>query len=214
MLKILKKHLTRLIMGVKHGKGLDKGKIKVAPAPDWQLAQMRVMMGRCPFRKDCRQDMAIDTGRVEYGALGYAGAQLKKVNKEGMPKKRVLVPIRTGVRREQNSKAATAIQAAFRRPTRDMRYRAALASPRAQARLAEFRALREVAKAKSAKKQMPSAALKALSAAAPPPMTGPFPTLRAALDALGVPKGTPLTASKLGDMNIKYGKTKKEAQSG
>jgi hypothetical protein len=196
MLKMLKKHLTKLIMGVKG----------VGAAPDWQLAQMRVMMGRCPFRKDCRQNKAIDTGRVEEGARGYGGAGGAK---------RVLVPFVPGVRRKaENNKAKQAIGKILAIPARGMRYKTALASPRAQARLAEFRALRAVAKAESAKKKMPSAALKALSAAAPPPLLGPYPSLRAALNALSVPRGTALTASKLGDRNIRYGKTKKKLKVG
>jgi hypothetical protein len=187
MLKILKKHLTKLIMGVK-GAGA---------APDWQLAQMRVMMGRCPFRKDCRQDKAIDMGRVEYGALGYAGAKAKKLNSAGQLKKRVLVPIRTGVRRKQNSKAATAIQAAVRRmPARDMRYRTALAP---------FLV---------AKKAKAAVAAPLPPVVAPPPLLGPYPSLRAALSALSVPRGTALTTSKLGDRNIRYGKAKKKLKVG
>lgn len=179
MLKMLKKHLTKLVMGVK-GAGA---------APDWQLAQMRVMMGRCPFRTDCRQDKAIDAGRVEEGARGYGGAGGAK---------RVLVPIRGGVRRQGTNMAADVIKRAYQR----------------RGAKEQLMALRAVAKAKSAKKKMPSAALKTLSVAAPPPLTGPYPTLRAALDALGVPRGTPLTASKLGDKNIKYGKTKKKLKVG
>lgn len=92
MLKILKKHLTKLIMGVK-GEGR---------APDWQVAQMRVMMGRCPFRKDCRQNKAIDAGRVEHQALGYAGT------KGG---KKVLLPHRFGVQRKRESNALATIKA-------------------------------------------------------------------------------------------------------
>eukprot|EP00966_Prymnesium_polylepis_P106223 2460376-Prymnesium_polylepis.1 len=182
MLKILKKHLTKLIMGVKG----------VGAAPDWQLAQMRVMMGRCPFRKHCRQNKAIDDGRVEEGARGYGGA---------IGGKKVLVPFRPGVRRlSKNNKAATAIQAI-------LRGRRGGATERVEA-------LRAVAKAKSAKKKMPSAALQVLSAAAPPPLAGPYPSLRAALDALGVPRGKALTESKLGGRNIKYGKTKKKLKVG
>ncbi len=197
MVKMLKKHLTKLIMGVK-GQGA---------APDWQLAQMRVMMGRCPFRKDCRQNKAIDMGRVEEGARGYGGAvpQNKK-------KKRVLVPYVPGVRRQANNeKAAKAIRNFLVMPDRGMRYKTALASPRAQARLAKFRALKAVPQAKAAKEKMPSAA-------APPPATssplGYYPSLRQALDALGIPRGDKLTTSKLGDRNIKYGKTRKKLRVG
>jgi hypothetical protein len=179
MVKMLKKHLTKLIMGVKD----------VGGAPDWQLAQMRVMMGRCPFRKDCRQNKAIDTGRVEEGARGYGGAGGAK---------RVLVPIRGGVRRQGTDMAADVIKRAYQR----------------RGAKEELMALRAVAKAKSAKKKMPSAALKTLSVAAPPPLAGPYPTLRAALDALGVPRGTGITESKLGGRNIRYGKTKKKLRVG
>jgi hypothetical protein len=41
-----------------------------------------------------------------------------------------------------------------------------------------------------------------------------YPTLRAALEALGVPRGTPLTDDVLNGRVIKYGKTRKRLKKG
>jgi hypothetical protein len=69
-LKSLKKHLSTLIMG-KGGRGM---------APEWQIEQIRVMMGRCPFRRGCKQNKALDAGRLQYGTdsrpvTGYTRAR-------------------------------------------------------------------------------------------------------------------------------------------
>ena len=167
MLKMLKKHLTKLIMGVKYGPqtGSKAGTIKAAPAPDWQLAQMRVMMGRCPFRTDCRQNKAIDTGRVQEGALGYGGA---------MGAKRVLLPNKGGVRRRGTNMAADAVKRALIM----------------KAGKKEMKALR-FTKARREKSKIP-ASVKASALVAMGGPTGthsnPYPTLKEALEALGVTK--------------------------
>ena len=164
MLKNLKKHLTKLIMGVK-GKGA---------APDWQLAQIRVMMGRCPFRKDCRQNKAIGK-RVEEGATGYGGAGGKK---------KVLVRFAPGVRRKAyNNSALEEVKKKVKKPAGQAR---AQLAPRGR-RVAALR-----------KKSMSAAPIAVPPPpVAPPPPEGPLPSLAAALRFLGIPPGTRITQSKI-----------------
>lgn len=188
MVKMLKKHLTKLIMGVKYGPkaGSKAGKIKAAPAPDWQLAQMRVMMGRCPFRADCRQNKAIDMGRVQEGALGYGGA---------MGAKRVLLPNKGGVRRRGTDMAADAVKRALIM----------------KAGKKEMNALR-LAKARREKSKIPASVKQSMLASMGGPtgtQSRPYPTLREALEALGVQKFKNVPANKRPVYRLKQGRPTK-----
>ena len=184
MLKMLKKHLTKLIMGVKYGPkaGSKAGTIRAAPAPDWQLAQMRVMMGRCPFRTDCRQNKAISAGRVEEGALGYGGAGGAK---------RVLVPNKGGVRRRGTDMAAEAIKRALIM----------------KAGKKEMNKLR-LAKARREKSKIP-ASVKASMGGPKGTKSRPYPTLREALETLGVQKFKNVPANKRPVFRLRGGRPTK-----